>query len=147
MRSIYDNVLAVISLLAQSLSGSSPVNGASVDTKGYNTAMLRARAEAPSGTPTTAQVTFALQESSDNSTWSAANDNTGNPIQGVATVTSGAAEATLRVEGLGLNRKRYLRAVATPAFTGGSSPATVAFAEILLGRGFNKPSNTAVSNT
>jgi hypothetical protein len=44
---------------------------------------------------------------------------------------SGDGEA--RIEGLNLNRKRYLRAVVTPTFTAGSSPAAPVIAEIVQG--------------
>ena len=43
------------------------------------------------------------------------------------------SEGNARIEGLGLNRKRYLRAVVTPTFTGGSSPAAAVIAEIVAG--------------
>jgi hypothetical protein len=43
------------------------------------------------------------------------------------------AEAAARIEGLNLNRKQNLRAVITPAFTGGTSPAILGFAEIVQG--------------
>jgi hypothetical protein len=42
-------------------------------------------------------------------------------------------EGEARIEGLGVNRKAFLRAVATPSFTGGSSPAILGFAEIVMG--------------
>ena len=58
------------------------------------------------------------------------------------------AENIARIEGLnGLNRKPYLRAVVTPAFTGGSSPAILGFAQILLGNDQQVPVATGTSNT
>jgi hypothetical protein len=57
-------------------------------------------------------------------------------------------EGQARIEGLGLNRHQYLRAVVTPAFTGGSSPAILGFAEIVQGGPPQQlPQNPAVSNT
>ena len=147
MGSLYDNLSIGDSVEPQVISGSTAVNGAGVDTKGLNTAVIRARGEAASGSPTTATLTVKLQESSDNSTFADALDNTGTVIGFTLTVTSANAGGLARIEGLGLNRKRYLRAVVTPAFTGGTSPASVVFAEILLGRAFTRPQNTATSNT
>jgi hypothetical protein len=61
-------------------------------------------------------------------------------------------EGEARIEGLGLNRHQYLRAVITPSFTGGSSPAILGFAEIVMGGpAYQLPttpgSNGTVSNT
>jgi hypothetical protein len=42
-------------------------------------------------------------------------------------------EGEARIEGLGLNRHAFLRAVVTPSFTGGSSPAILGYAEIVMG--------------
>ncbi len=149
MRSIYDNVSVQNSVAPQSISGSSAVNGTpAVDTKGYNTAMLSAYGAAASGAPSGATLACKVQESADGSTgWADALDNTGTAIGFTLTVTSAAATGVARLEGLGLNRKRYLRAVITPTFTGGTTPASIAFAELVLGRGFTKPTNTGGSNT
>jgi hypothetical protein len=57
-------------------------------------------------------------------------------------------ESQARIEGLNLNRKQYLRAVITPSFTSGSSPAILGYAEIIQGGPAQQlPTNTAVSNT
>lgn len=133
--------------IPQSVSGSSAVNGTSVDTKGFNTAMLSAYAGQTSSNPSVATMTYKLQESSDNSTWTDALDNTGTVIGGVANVQAAAATVLARIEGLGTNRKRYLRIVVTPAFTGGTSPASILDSQIVLGRAFYRPVNTAASNT
>lgn len=136
------------SIPAQSISGSSAVTGTYFDTKGFNTAMLRANAQAATGSPSAASVAFTLTEcATSGGSYTAANDNTGTQIGGTATVTSAAADVLARIEGLGLNRKRYLKVVATPSFTGGSSPASLIFAEIIAARAFNAPVQTTVSNT
>lgn len=148
MRSLYDNVVYNASIIAQSIAGSSAVNGTAVDTKGYNTAVLRARSEASSGGASPATIAWKLQESAaSGSGFADALDNTGTVIGGTATVTSVAAEVLARIEGLGTNRKRYLRIVATPAYTGGTSPASLCFGEIAMARAFFNPVNTATSNT
>ena len=148
MRSLYDNLGVQTSVIAQSDSGGSAVNGSSVDTKGYNTAVIRGRAEAASGSPTAASTVYKLQESADGSTgWADALDNTGVVIGFTLNPKTAAAEGLARIEGLGLNRKRYLRVVETTTFTAGTTPAVLVFGEILLGRGFQRPTNSATSNT
>ena len=148
MRSIYDNVDAADSADPSTLSGSTPVVGAAVDTEGYNTAMLRVRALQTSSNPSVATITFKLQEcATSGGSYTDALDNTGTVIGGVLDVHAANADGLARIEGLGTSRKRYLKVVLTPAFTGGTSPAIVAFGEILMGRGFQRPSNTATSNT
>jgi hypothetical protein len=162
----YDNVLVqpstVSSVAIQSLTGSSAVNGDSIDTAQSFIAesiLIHVRGEIASGSPSAATVAWALQESSDNSTWAAANDNTGTAIGATLNVHTTAQDSYARVEGINLNngassgaqggRKRYLRIVLTPAFTSGTSPAISAVAEFIgsPGNGQPLPVRTAVSNT
>ncbi len=150
MRSVYDNILFVTSLLAQKITGSSAVKGAAVDTKGYNSAVLRARAEIATGAPDTASMAVKLQESNTTTDgdFTDALDNSGNVIGfTLSGLASAAAEGLARIEGLGLNRKRYLRIVATPTFVNGTSPGAITFGEINQGRAYTLPPNTAVSPT
>ncbi len=146
---IYDNVklLGSVSVAPQSISGSTAVDGSSINTTGYTTAAIHTYADAASGSPSAATLVVTLQESSDNSTWSNALDNTGTVIGYTLTVTSAAAENVARIEGLNLNRKTYLRAVITPSFTGGTSPASIAYASIVMGGAMELPVDSAVSNT
>ena len=134
----YDDVLVASSVVSsvaiQSLTGSSAVNGDSIDTAitfDADSLMVHVRTEIASGTPTTATVAWALQESSDNSTFAAALDNTGTAIGSTINAHTVANDVYARVEGLMVNRKRYLRIVLTPAYTSGTSPATLAFAEYI----------------
>jgi hypothetical protein len=152
----YDDVMhasvTASSVAIQSISGSSAVNQDSIDTAlvfDADSIMVHVRTEIASGAPTTATVAWALQESSDNSTWTAANDNTGTQIGGTLTTKTVANDAYARVEGIMLNRKRYLRLVFTPTYTGGTSPATLVYAEFIgaAGAGAVYPIRTAVSNT
>lgn len=149
--SIYDDVAISggVSLVPQSISGASAVNGTSINTSGQTDAVIHAYGAAASGTPGAATLTVTLQESKTGSSgWSNALDNTGTVIGFTLTVTSAGAEGLARIEGLNLNRYQYLRAVITPAFTGGSSPASVAFAEIVMGGPAQQlPTNTTTSNT
>jgi hypothetical protein len=166
----YDDVMVQSSVVSsvgiQSLTGSSAVNGDGIDTAlvfDADTAMFRLRAEIASGTPTTATVAWKIQESNDNGSTDAyadATDNTGTVIGATINVKTVAADAYARLEGLMLRnnsasaapyggRKRWLRVVLTPAFSGGSSPAILAFAELIgaPGPGAVLPVRTAVSNT
>ncbi|HEY3742446.1 MAG TPA: hypothetical protein VGL53_21505 [Bryobacteraceae bacterium] len=146
---VYDGTALVggVSLAPQSFSGSSAVDGSSVNTTGYDNAAIHAYGASASGSPTAAALAITLQESSDNSTWSNALDNTGTVIGFTLNCHSAAAENVARIEGLNLNRKQYLRAVITPAFTGGTSPAILGFAEIVMGNAEQKPVDSNTSNT
>ena len=142
----------VSSVAIQSLTGSSAVNGDSIDTAQVFIAesiMVHVRAEIASGSPSAATVAWALQESSDNSSWGAANDNTGTAIGATLNVHTVAVDSYARVEGIMLNRKRYLRIVLTPTFSSGTSPAILTVAEFIgaPASGQPLPVRTQVSNT
>jgi hypothetical protein len=106
-------------------------------------------------------LTWALQESVDGSTdWEAALDNSGTTIGGTVNAKTVATDTYARVEGINLaasdtdvnpsgGRMRYLRVALTPTFTGGSSPAILAYAEFIgvPGNGQLFPVRTVVSNT
>lgn len=144
----YDDVHNVSSIIPQSVSGSSAVDGVSVDTEGYDNAKIHVYAAEATGSPSAASLAVGLQESSDNSTWTTANDNTGTPIGFTLTGLQAAAGVNAaRVEGLNLNRKRYLRIVVTPTFTGGTSPAVLAYGELIFGGAQQLPVTTTTSNT
>jgi hypothetical protein len=165
----YDDVFTksstVSSVGIQSLTGSSAVNGDAFDTAiGLESLMIHVRAEIASGSPSAATVTWALQESNDNGVsdaWAAANDNTGTAIGATINVHTTAAVSEARVEGIMLQntaataapkggRKRYLRIVLTPAFTSGTSPAILTYAQFIgaPGVGMQLPVRySTVSNT
>ena len=147
MHSIYDNVAVKKSIAPESDAGGSAVNGGVVDTIGFNTGMLSFESGAISGSPSATSIAVKLQEgdASDGSDMEDALDNTGTVIGG--TVTAENTELLARIEGLGTNRKRYLRVVETTTFTGGTSPAVLVHANILLGRPSELPANTNESNT
>ena len=152
MRSVYDAILFVSCIFTSAavvaLSGTTVVTSAFIDTKGYNSAVLRGHTDIASGTPTTATAAFALLEcATSGGSYTAANDNTGTQIGFTLNAKTAVQDGLARIEGLNVNRLRYLEVSITPAFTGGSSPAINAFAEIALGRAYELPPNTAVSNT
>jgi hypothetical protein len=155
------NPSTVSAVAIQSLTGSSAVNGDALDTQGiFESLMVHVRAEIASGSPTTSTVAWKLQESADNSSWADAVDNTGTVIGATLNVKTLAQDSYARVEGIMLyntsasaapygGRKRYLRIVLTPAYSGGSSPATLTYAEFVgsPGNGQPLPVRTTVSNT
>ena len=157
---------STVSLVAiQSLTGSSAVNGDSLDTGvtfDADSIMVHIRTEIASGSPSAATVAWALQESNDNGStdaYAAAVDNTGTAIGATLNVKTVAVDSYARVEGIMLSnqnasapkggRKRWLRIVYTPAFTGGSSPAILVSGEFIgaPGSGVQLPIRTSVSNT
>jgi hypothetical protein len=144
----YDDIHQVSSVIPQSVTGA--VNGVSVDTQGYDNAKLHVYSAEASGSPSAASLVVTLQESLDGSTsWANALDNTGTVIGFTLTGLQAAAGVNAaRIEGLNLNRKRYLRIVVTPSFTGGTSPAVLAYGEIVFGGGAQQlPVTSAASNT
>ena len=148
MRSIYDAaglLTTVLPVVATGTTIATAINGTTVDTQGYNTALIQSYIGIlPAGSATLA---VTLQESSDNATWSNALDNTGTVIGftlNAGTVTPAVNSA--RIEGLGLNRKRYLRGVTTYTLSATTVTATT-YAVIALGRAYIEPVRTATSNT
>ena len=151
MRSVYDAILFTTALFSSasvtSLSGSTVVTSAYIDSKGYNSAVLRGHGDA-AATNTTFTAAFALLEcATSGGSFVAANDNTGTQIGFTLNLHSVAQDGLARIEGLGVNRLRYFQVTITPATTGGSSPTANAWAEIAFGRAYELPSNTASSNT
>lgn len=163
----YDDTLqqgiTTSSVAIQSFTGSSAVDSDSVDTAQSFIAesiLFHIRAEIASGSPSAATLAWALQEATDNSTWTNALDNSGAAIGATLNVHTVAADGYARIEGINLynvnataapygGRKRYLRIVFTPTFTAGSSPAILAYAEFVgaPGSGQQLPVRTTVSNT
>lgn len=158
--------LTASSVDIQNYQGSSAVNGDSVDTAQSFIAesiMFHMRTEIASGSPTTSTLAWALQESNDNGNsdaFAAATDNTGTAIGGTLNCKTVANDVYARIEGINLRnnsasaapyggRKRYLRVVITPAFSGGSSPGILAYAQFIgtPGSGQQLPVRTTVSNT
>lgn len=128
MRSVYDAIKALVTIRPQAATAS--VNGSGVDTLGYNSAAFILEVGAVSGTTPTLDVK--IQESDDNATFT--------DVAGATftQVTASNNSQILRVEGLGTDRKRYLRAVAT---IGGGTPSVTFAVVALLGRAFQNPVN------
>jgi len=145
---VYDDVqiLKGASIDPVSLATTVAATGNSVDTLDGDNAAIYVRAAAASGSPATAALVVTLQESADGSTnWSNALDNTGVVIGFTLDAHAAAAEGLARIEGLNLNRKRYLRAVITPNISAGG--AVVAMANIIIGNPQELPTNASVTVT
>lgn len=167
----YDDVqqkdITVSSVAIQSFTGSSAVDSDSVDTVldakvgGAESLMIHVRAEIASGSPSAATLAWALYEcDTSGGSYIAAVDNTGTAIGGTLNVHTVAQDAYARIEGINLfnnsataapygGRKRYLKVYFTPTFTSGSSPAILAYAQLIgsPGTGAQLPVRTTVSNT
>ena len=144
MISLYDNIYCGASIEPQSDSGST-IEGSVVDTKGFNTGVLRFRAAKASGA-SSASIVVSLEEcDTATGSFTAALDNIGVAIGATVDAAAAPKEVIARIEGLmGLNRKRYLKIKSVSTLNAGS---VAIFGEILLGNAFKNPVNTATSNT
>lgn len=154
MRSIYDNVAVGGVAVVFASNAGVIVTGPSIDTKNYSTAALRLSTTAVGGAVTATAVrgtvVAVIEESVDNSTFTTATDVTGATIGATATPsTVNGLVVSARIEGLGLQRKRYLRVKLTTGFGPNATTAAIftCAAVIEVGRGYNRPPTADVSNT
>lgn len=135
----FENVKVVGSVLPVAQAAGA-VNGAAVDMTEFGDGVVVISVGAATGTPTTQSVAAKLQESLDGSSgWADI------PGAAITAITVNSRTAEIRVE----RKKRvaskpFVRAVITPAFTGGTSPAIPVAATFLLG---NPMYTTAVTNS
>ena len=128
-RNVGEDIDTVTSILPQT-SGAAAVAGSSIDRYSYGDAMscvLHHVAGAVSGSPTTTSVSTVLEDSATGSGgWNTV------PGSGSPTVlTAQNSEASVSID---LSpAKRFIRAKTTVAFTGGSSPAALIAADVILG--------------
>jgi len=90
------------------------INGTGIDRTPYESAVLHLAVKDASGTPSAQSVPAKVQHSDDDSTYV---DVTGATI---AALTTDNAQASLKINLAGY--KKFVRAVVTPAFTGGTTP-------------------------
>ena len=107
-------------------------NGAAIDRQNFGSCALHVAAGAATGSPTAQTVDAKLQESADGSTgWT---DITGAAITQIA-ADNGEAEKDVDLS----STKRYVRAVVTVSFTGGTAPAIPVAATAVFGGGNTLP--------
>lgn len=120
-------------LAPQAISGSADVNGISIDKRAisggpFQYGTFAIQHGATTGAPSAVSVAYRVQHSDDNSTYvdavsaKGANDAT-------VTLTGAAACSKLNVVLAGL--KRYVRVVATPTFTSGTSPTLLVAVQLI----------------
>lgn len=160
MRTVYDNLVLAgfvsqfntSSAVVGSVIGAGTVTvGATVDTKGYNSAALRvftSNVQTGIAVGAGSSLTAVLQKSTDGTTWSTAVDNTGAAISITQEATTTAVIGSARIEGLLLNQPRYLRIQCTANFAATTaSRAFTSCAVLELGRAYQNPVSTTASNT
>lgn len=109
------------------------INGVSIDRQAHSTALsclLHQIGGAVTGAPTTSSSITKLQDSADNSTFADYVD----PNTGVVATTAALSAAnTDNTVAISLtSARRYIRAVTTVAFTGGTTPTAFVAADVIL---------------
>ncbi|MGO9038547.1 MAG: hypothetical protein ACLPV2_09865 [Steroidobacteraceae bacterium] len=134
--------LGDLAIALQSVSPQSAVagtlNGASIDRFSHNlplTCLLHHAVGAISGAPSAMTVSTTIQNAPDNSTWTNyLYDGTHQAVVQALTAANTDAQASFDLT----MAQRYVRAVTTISFTGGSTPSVIVAADIVLG-GENMP--------
>jgi hypothetical protein len=138
MRSVYDAVKVLAAVLP--VNASAAATAIAIDTMGFNSAAFVVVNGAATGTPSSYTVDAKVQECA--TSGGSYTDVTGATI---TQITADSKTATIRVEGLGTNRQRYLKLLITPAMTGGTTPKALISGVALLGRAFTLPvSNSSI---
>jgi len=103
------------------------VEGTGVDRRGYESAVFVFHNAQPTGTPTGVTISYYIEESADNSTFTAV----ASPAEGHHHITNSATltEVSCELESL----DRYVRACMQCLFQGGSGPAVAVSAAVILG--------------
>lgn len=116
----------------QASDGVAAIEGPAIDRTGFLSAVLHGRTGAVAGAPTAQTYDLKLQESADGSTgW------TDIPGAAITQITTADAEADVNVNLAGA--KKYIRAVGTVTFTGGTTPTLQVAATVILGGADVKP--------
>lgn len=121
-------VLGAAGVLPQN-SGAATVNGSAIDRGDYQSCVVHAMTGTATGSPSAQSHTFKLQDSPDGSTdWNDLTDVHGNVYSTEITADETIADLDVKLGGA----KKYIRVVATVAFTDGSSPANDIAAVVAL---------------
>ena len=107
------------------------INGLAIDRLGFEDAALIVSVGAVTGAPTAQTVDVKVQDSADGTTWA--------DVEGLAVeqITAGDTYKELDINLSPL--RRYIRAVATVAFTGGTAPTIQLATDIALGKNRVEP--------
>lgn len=120
------------SIPIQNVNAGSDVNGTGFDRQGYGSGVMQAQTGSATGSPSAQTHRFVLEESSDNSTFTTAQDRSGNDITIDITEDDKLDEIDVDFQAL----KRYLRVTydaSESSFTGGSSPTNDIAASLIFG--------------
>lgn len=124
-------VHAAVSVAPQS-SGAATVNGTAIDRALHGDAaccVLFTAVGDVTGAPTTTSVVSKIQDSADSATWADYEPDGSNVATGATLTAANTSDGT----GVDLSSaRRYVRAVTTVAFTGGTSPAALIAASLIL---------------
>lgn len=108
-------------------------NGGPINVSAFQSAVLVANIGAASGTPTTLSVTYAVQTSANGTSgWTALKDVDGADVTLAATAAGAAYEKDINLTYAPAD-SAFIRVVETVAFTGGTAPAVVSGAVLVLG--------------
>lgn len=139
MKDTGGDILSKGSLRPQVVSGSSAVNGVTIDRKGFQSGVFTILAGAVAGVPTSFSMAIKVQHS-DAANFAGPADVTtaeNNDTAVTATLTAINTDAEINVDFRIL--KRYVRIVLTPTFVGGSSPELLVGGSITLGECYLNP--------
>lgn len=107
------------------------INGLTIDRLGFEDAALIVSVGAVTGTPTGQTIDVKVQDSTDGTTWA---DVAGLTVEQITTGD------TYKELGINLSPlRRYIRAVATVAFTGGTTPTVQLAVDMALGKNRVEP--------
>lgn len=131
MKDVKSEVKTVTAIQPQLASGeSTAINGTTIDRLGYEGGVYACQIGNTSGAPTKFGITFKVQEKSGETDWVDVSGKT-YTVSGETVASQSIASGEINVDFRG--RARYTRLVATPTFTGGSSPGVEVGAVLVLG--------------
>ena len=128
-------------MLPQAFAGATPVQGGGIDRsvaggKTYQSCVLSASVGTAAGAPSAQAVTYKLQDSAENITFADYVE----PVSGVVPTVALTANNTFGIVNVDLSAaRRYVQVVATPAFTGGTSPSLPGEATLIFGGANTQP--------
>lgn len=123
----------------QAISGSSAVNGVTIDRKGFESGVFTVISGAAGGSPSSFSMAIKVQHA-DESDFSDPEDittalNDDNAVTATITAINTVAEIDVDFRSL----KRYVRVVVTPTFVSGSSPDLLVASTVALGECYINP--------